>query len=92
MGFLATRELDAKFGELICADTQWLRSEFNALMSAAFGVPPAWPGRPAPPHVPPPAGRARESRAPLAPRATQVPGGYIRSRQAGPVQRSPPPC
>jgi hypothetical protein len=49
---LATREVDAAFAELICADAQWLREEFDALVSASFGQPPAAPP-PAPPRVPP---------------------------------------
>jgi hypothetical protein len=28
---LATRDADAMFAELICADAQWLREEFDAL-------------------------------------------------------------
>ena len=46
---LATREADTAFAELICADAQWLREEFDALVSASFGQPPA-----APPPAPPP--------------------------------------
>src|ERR1700722_2131240 len=47
-----TRETDATFADLICADQQWLREEFDALISASFGEPPA-PPRSAPPPVPP---------------------------------------
>ena len=32
---LATREADTAFAELICADAQWLREEFDALVSAS---------------------------------------------------------
>ena len=32
---LATREADTAFAELICADAQWLREEFDALISAS---------------------------------------------------------
>jgi len=46
----ATREADAAFADLICGDPQWLRTEFDALISASFGEPPAPP--PAPPRVP----------------------------------------
>ena len=53
---LATREADTAFAELICADAQWLREEFDALISASFGQPPAAPP-PAPPRVPPSRGR-----------------------------------
>jgi hypothetical protein len=53
---LATRDADAAFAELICADAQWLREEFDALIAASFSQPPAAPP-PAPPRVPPPRGR-----------------------------------
>jgi hypothetical protein len=53
MGPLSTREVGAKFAELIYADPQWLRAEFDALISAGYGAPPAWPRLPAPPRVPP---------------------------------------
>jgi hypothetical protein len=49
---LATRATDTAFAELICADAQWLREEFDALIAASFGQPPAAPP-PAPPRVPP---------------------------------------
>jgi hypothetical protein len=49
---LATREAETAFAELICADARWLREEFDALISASFGQPPAAPP-PAPPWVPP---------------------------------------
>jgi len=49
---LATRDADAMFAELICADAQWLREEFDALIAASFRQPPAAPP-PAPPRVPP---------------------------------------
>jgi hypothetical protein len=49
---VSTREADMAFAELICADPQWLDAEFDALISASFGAPPA-PPRPAPPRVPP---------------------------------------
>jgi hypothetical protein len=49
---LATREADAAFADLICADPQWLDAEFDALIAASFSEPPA-PPPPAPPRVPP---------------------------------------
>ena len=49
---LATCDADTAFAELICADAQWLREEFDALIAASFGQPPAAPP-PAPPRVPP---------------------------------------
>jgi hypothetical protein len=53
---LTTRDADTEFAELICADAQWLREEFDALISASFSQPPAAPP-PAPPRVPSPRGR-----------------------------------
>jgi hypothetical protein len=47
-----TREADTVFAELIYADEQWLREEFDALIAASFGQPPAAPP-PAPPRLPP---------------------------------------
>jgi hypothetical protein len=52
---LSTREADVAFAEVICADPQWLRAEFGAMIAASFGEPPS-PLRPAPPRVPPPSG------------------------------------
>ena len=54
---LATREAATAFAELICADAQWLREEFDALIAASFSRPPAAPP-PAPPRVPPSPGPA----------------------------------
>ena len=90
MGDLGTRELDAKFAELICADTEWLRSEFDALMSAAFGVPPAWPGRPSPPRVPPPASSRPGPGALQGAGTSPVLGGHPTARRTGRLPRSPP--
>jgi hypothetical protein len=52
MGDLAIRGLESAFADVICADEQWLREEFDALISVSFNEPPA-PPRPAPPQVPP---------------------------------------
>jgi hypothetical protein len=49
---LATRDTGTAFADVICADPQWLREEFDALIAQAFGRPPL-PPRPAPPRVPP---------------------------------------
>lgn len=49
---LATYEAETAFADLICADPEWLRDEFDALVSGFFGQPPA-PPPPAPPQVPP---------------------------------------
>src|SRR6201986_820493 len=50
---LAPCDADTAFAELICTDAQWLREEFDALVAASFGQPPAAPP-PAPARVPPP--------------------------------------
>jgi hypothetical protein len=83
---LATRDADTAFAELICADAQWLREEFDALISASFGQPPAAPP-PAPPRVPPSRGHTGP---PTRPRH-HLPA--VPSRVATPEhrrQRSPP--
>src|ERR1700759_2135609 len=58
---LAPWDADTAFAELIYADAQWLREEFDALIAASFGQPPAAPPPPRPrvpprrrPPVPPP--------------------------------------
>jgi hypothetical protein len=85
---LATRDANAAFAELICADAQWLREEFDALIAASFSQPPAAPP-PAPPRVLPPHGRTgppgRRPLRPEAPASTSpvTPPGQRR-------QRSPP--
>ncbi len=48
---LATSATVAAFADLICADPQWVREEFDALVSASFSQPPSWP--PAPPWAAP---------------------------------------
>jgi hypothetical protein len=85
---LATREADTEFADLMCADPQWLREEFDALVAAPFGRPPV-PPPPAPPRVPPRRGPWYPS---SRPRGSQPQGSrtlryaeYGRSRQ-----RSPP--
>jgi hypothetical protein len=55
---LATYEAETAFADLISADSEWLRDEFDALVSASFGQPPA-PPPPAPPQVPPDDGDQR---------------------------------
>ena len=89
MGELTTREADATFAELICADPQWLRAEFDALMPAGFGAPPAWPRPLAPPQVPP--GHTPANPSPP-PRHDTRPAPAIRATRRGHRrQRSPPP-
>jgi hypothetical protein len=82
-----TRETDATFTDLICADPQWVREEFDALISASFGEPPA-PPPPAPPRVPPRPG------VPSPPAWRPAPGPVVATFPvAGPAhsrQRSPP--
>ena len=82
-----TRETDAAFTDLICADPQWVREEFDALISASFGEPPA-PPPPAPPRVPPRPGH------PCPPSWRPAPGPVATTFPvAGPAhgrQRSPP--
>jgi hypothetical protein len=55
---LATYETATAFADLICADPESLRDEFDALVSASFGQPPS-PPPPAPPQVPPDDGDRR---------------------------------
>jgi hypothetical protein len=89
MGELTTREADATFAELICADPQWLRAEFDALITAGFGAPPAWPRPPAPPQVPP--GRTPANPFPPPRRNTRPAPTARAARQKHRRQRSPPP-
>jgi hypothetical protein len=84
---LTTREADAAFADLICADPQWLREEFDALISASFNEPPV-PPPPAPPRVPPRPGT------PPHPSRRPAPGPAVMTIPAGRPehgrQRSPP--
>jgi hypothetical protein len=90
VGELSTREADAKFAELICADPQWLRAEFAALIVAGFGGPPAWPRPPAPPRVPP---HRPPASPPAQPAADGKRAAAVRVRpRLRRRQRSPPPC
>jgi hypothetical protein len=83
-----TREAATTFADVICADPQWVREEFDALISASFGQPPA-PPPPAPPRVPPkrgprlPPSRPRSGPLPAVGTSTPVRPGHRR-------QRSPP--
>jgi hypothetical protein len=84
---LTTREADAAFADMVCADPQWLAEEFDALIAASFSEPPA-PPRPAPPRVPPRPGT------PPPPSRRPAPGQIVTAVPAtGPEhgrQRSPP--
>ena len=85
---VSTREADAAFADLICADPQWLDAEFDALIAASFGEPPAQPP-PAPPRVPPSPG----STTPPSPDPASGPAAAASPATAGPGhrrQRSPP--
>jgi hypothetical protein len=84
---LPTRETDATFTDLICADQQWLREEFDALISASFGEPPS-PPRSAPPPVPP--RPARPCPPSWRPAAGPVETTFPAARPAHGRQRSPP--
>src|SRR5690606_4617318 len=86
---------DREFAALVLADDRWLRNEFEALIAASFGGPPAWPGPPAPPRTPS-AGRPwRYSSSPhaRAARRARAAGGTDRSlrRQRSPPRRAGPP-
>jgi hypothetical protein len=84
-----TRRVDGEFAELICADDQWLREEFDALIAASYGRPPARPGPPAPPHNPP---GWRPRRYSPAARRPHTPTGTWTAASSGTIrrQRSPP--
>src|SRR5436305_7788322 len=82
------REAGAAFGDVVYADQQWVDAEFDALIAASFGEPPA-PPPPAPPRVPPRPGTPcppSRRRPPPGPAACTIPAtgpDYDR-------QRSPP--
>ena len=88
MDDLATRQADTKFAELVCADPEWLRAEFDALISASFGAPPKWPRPPAPPRAryPIQSGWPRQPASQARPEAAET---SIRSPEFR-RQRSPP--
>ncbi len=89
---LDTREVGAAFADLICDDLQWLDAEFDALVSASFGEPPA-PPPPAPPPSAPPRAPPRPD-IPCPPSRRPGPGpAVLTSPATGPDhgrQRSPP--
>jgi hypothetical protein len=47
MGLSAAEPAEDRFADLVCADDQWLREEFDALIEAGFGGPPPPSGPPA---------------------------------------------
>ncbi|WP_436499709.1 hypothetical protein [Actinokineospora sp. HUAS TT18] len=80
------------FAELVCADAAWLRAEFDAIVTANFGVRPPCPPRPRPGS----AGPSTPGPAPRADVAGSTFGGVRPTMSAGRRQRSPPlaerPC
>jgi hypothetical protein len=84
---LSTREADAAFADLICADPQWLDAEFDALVSASFSEPP--PPPPAPPRVPPRRGTPRPPSRRQAPGPATAKAAPATASEYG-RQRSPP--
>jgi hypothetical protein len=53
----STREAGVAFADVVYADQQWVDAEFDALISACFGEPPAPPRVPPHPGTPPPPSR-----------------------------------
>jgi hypothetical protein len=86
---MATPATSAGFADLICADPEWVQAEFDALIAAAFGGPPAGHTPPAPPHVP---AADRSPRYPLPPRPRILPPVTVTrgARDVQRRQRSPP--
>jgi hypothetical protein len=84
---VSTREARAAFADVVYADQQLVDAEFDALIAASYGKPPAPP--PAPPRVPPRPGNPH----PPAPRPLPGPPATTPSLATGPEhgrQRSPP--
>jgi len=85
---LSTREARAAFADLVYADQQLVDAEFDALIAASYGKPPA-PPPPAPPRVPPRPGIPH----PPVPRPLPGPPATTPALATGPEhgrQRSPP--
>jgi hypothetical protein len=85
-----TRRMGAAFAELICADEQWLREEFDALIAANYQPP--GPPRPAPPRTPPlPPGHRGQVWPPVARPGPQAaltqPAGSLRRQRSPPLAR-----
>ncbi len=86
---VSIREAGAAFADVVYADQQWVDAEFDALISASFGQPPA-PPPPAPPRVPPRPGNPFPLSRPPAPGPVAMTfpvTGPDHGRQ-----RSPPAC
>jgi hypothetical protein len=86
----ATPQVRAKFAELICADPDWLAAEFESLVAASYGAPPAWPSPPAPPHVPPPGAPSQRRPTFQEPGLPSSTAPLPRARTTERHQRSPP--
>ena len=87
MQHVGTRQAGATFADLICADEQWLREEFDALIAANYRPP--GPPPPAPPRTP--SLPLHPSGAPAAPTGTGPrPRQVISARSSPRRQRSPP--
>jgi hypothetical protein len=84
---LATREAGTEFADIICADPDLLRQEFDALIAASYARPPAR-RPPAPPGSAPRPGRAHPRAGP----GSRHPGGRPAPRPGRGYrrQRSPP--
>ena len=93
---LSTRKAGAAFADLICDDPQWLDAEFDALISASFGEPPAPPRVPPRPGIPcPPSRRPSPGPTALTSPATGPDHGRQRSPPAYPRPATghlPPPA
>jgi hypothetical protein len=85
---LATRKAGTEFADIVCADPDLLRQEFDALIAASYARPPAR-RPPAPPGSAPRPGRPRPRAGPY----SRHPGGPTapRSGREHRRQRSPPP-
>ncbi len=86
---LATREAGTGLADIVCADPDLLRQEFDALIGASYARPPAR-RPPAPPGTLPPNGR---SWPPAGPGSSARPGRRTAPRpgRGHSRQRSPPP-
>jgi hypothetical protein len=87
MGVAPSVETAAAFADLVYSDSEWLRAEFEALMTAGFGTPPRFP-RPVASDRTPPYGEDWPA-LPAQPQVTAYGRPIVRSLLLR--QRSPPP-